>query len=155
MWADTMGGEYYCGDLLWQSCWTYYPTHTNHWATTLSMSRSRRTAYGFRSRNDGALSHRISALVIMTLAILAASIDRAIGKIKKDHIFKKHVSIVEVYRDFCDEALTANICMAVQFRASSDQRQINKSRLSKAIIDLYASMSWMVRTCYDVRGHLF
>lgn len=24
MWADTMGGEYYCGNLLWQSCRTIY-----------------------------------------------------------------------------------------------------------------------------------
>lgn len=26
LWAGTMGGEYYCGNLLWQSCRTFYPS---------------------------------------------------------------------------------------------------------------------------------
>ena len=26
IWADTIGGENYCGNLLWKSCWTFYPS---------------------------------------------------------------------------------------------------------------------------------
>ena len=38
MWADTMGGEYYCGNLLWQSCRTVLSS------TAKSLMRGRRVA---------------------------------------------------------------------------------------------------------------
>ena len=88
------------------------------------------------------------------------------GKRKKQsEEYLRRFHIGEVYRDFYDEELAANIRIAVQysptmrrvlnkkykgitaeeidtvlFRASSDPRQINKSRFAKAIIDLRASI---------------
>lgn len=79
--------------------------------------------------------------------------------------YLRRFHIGEVYRDFYDEELAANIRIAAQyspimrralnkkykgitteeidkvlFRASSDPRQINRSRFAKAIIDLRMSM---------------
>ena len=31
MWADAMGGEYYCGNLLWQSCRTFCVSASLNW----------------------------------------------------------------------------------------------------------------------------
>lgn len=84
---------------------------------------------------------------------------------KQAEEYLRRFHIGEVYRDFYDEELASNIRIAVQysptmrsalnkkyknitadeidkviFRASSDPRQINKSRFAKAIIDLRASL---------------
>ena len=59
-----MGGEYYCANLLWQSCWTFYPSFVN---------MSRRRGSGPHSINYGALTIGIEFLAVMThLAMLVA-----------------------------------------------------------------------------------
>ena len=86
--------------------------------------------------------------------------------------YLRRFHIGEVYRDFYDEELAANIRIAAQyspimrralnkkykgitteeidkvlFRASSDSRQINKSRFAKAIIDLRRSIPCTYLEC--------
>ena len=64
--AGIMEGENYCGNLLWQSCWTFYPSFVN---------MSWRRGSGPRSSKDGALTLGIKFLVVMThLAMLAVLI---------------------------------------------------------------------------------
>lgn len=62
--ASIMEGKNHCGNLLWQSCRTFYPSFLNI---------SRRNGSGPRSSNDGALTLGIKFLAVMThLAMLVA-----------------------------------------------------------------------------------
>ena len=62
--AGIMEGENYCGNLLWQSCQTFYPSFLN---------MSRRSGSGPHSINYGALTIGMKFLAVMThLAMLVA-----------------------------------------------------------------------------------